>query len=377
MKAVIAPDKFKGSLSAQAVAKSIEAGLKKAVPRIETVIAPMADGGEGTIDALLAALGGTRHKVVVTGPLGESLKAEFAILPGGTAVIEMAQASGLSLVSASERDPTITTTYGTGELIEAALDTGCKRFIIGIGGSATVDAGVGLAQALGAKILQGDGSEVGFGGGELVKIEKIDASTIDPRVKGARFLVASDVENPLYGPRGAAHVFAPQKGASKDQVILLDQGLINFAKVARRDLGIDVSELPGGGAAGGLGAGLVAFLGATIKSGAELIIQETGLKNKLKEADIVITGEGQLDYQSAYGKVPVKVSQAAKEFSKTVVAIVGRFGEGYEDALKAGIDKAFSLEEVAGSFDEALKNPTPYIEKAAAQVTAEFLHSSN
>lgn len=373
MKIVIAPDKFKGTLSAINVAQAIEAGIKKVLPDTETILVPVADGGEGTVDVMLAAAGGDRHEVMATGPLGELVRAKFGILPDGTAIIEMAQASGLNLVPFDKRDPTVTTTFGTGELIEAALDLGCERIVVGIGGSATCDAGIGAAQALGVRILKEDGSAVGFGGGELIKISKIDMSTIDPRIKNTRVLVASDVENPLYGTLGAAHVFTPQKGASMDQVVLLDQGLIHFTRIVKRDLGSDVSNLRGGGAAGGLGAGLVAFLGATIEPGADLVIGELSLKDKAKDAGLLITGEGQIDVQSTYGKAPIAVVRLARELSIKVVAVAGRLGEGYEKVIDTGVDKIYSLEEVAGSADMAIENPGLYLEKVGSMVAKEFL----
>jgi glycerate kinase len=374
MKVVVAPDKFKGTLSAKAVARAMADGIKEVLPDAEVVLVPMADGGEGTMDALLAAVGGRTHEVVVTGPLGEPTAAQFGILADGTAIIEMARASGFELVPPDKRDPTVTTTYGTGELIEAALDFSCRRIIIGIGGSATCDAGIGAAQALGVKILKEDGSEVGFGGRELVTIAGIDIAPIDPRTRGVQFLVASDVKNPLYGPLGAAHVFAPQKGASAEQVILLEQGLINFAGVVERDLGVTVSELPGGGAAGGLGAGLVAFLGATIKPGAELVMEAVELRRKLQGADLVVTGEGQIDFQSAYGKVPAGVAGLARECAVKTVAIAGRLGEGYQELYNAGIDEIITLEKTAGSLEAAMNNPAPFIKKAASRI-ATTLHA--
>jgi len=373
VKVVVAPDKFKGTLDAGSVARAIKAGVQRALPEAGVVLVPMADGGEGTVDAMVAAVGGERHFVVVTGPTGDSIKAEFGVLADGTAVIEMAKASGLSLVPIEKRNPMVTTTFGTGELIEAALDLGCERFIVGIGGSATCDGGIGLAQALGIKILKADGSPVGPGGAELIKIARIDMSTINPQLKRAQFLVATDVKNPLYGPLGAAHVFAPQKGAGPDEIIQLDQGLIHFAGIVKRDIGIDVTELPGGGAAGGLGAGLVAFLGATLRPGVDLIIEAVGLRDKIRDADLVITGEGQIDRQSAYGKAPIGVAQLAKKFSVKTVAIAGRLGEGYQEALTAGIDDIYSLEQVAGSAEEAMANPFPYIEAAAFMASKQHL----
>ncbi|MCL6473212.1 MAG: glycerate kinase [Firmicutes bacterium] len=373
MKIVIAPDKFKGTLSAPAVARAAEAGVKQAFPDAEIVAVPMADGGEGTVDAMLAARGGNRYGVVVTGPLGDSVKAEFGILADGTAVVEMAQASGLNLVPEGKRDPTVTTTFGTGEIIEAALDLGARTFIIGIGGSATCDGGIGVAQALGIKIRRRGGGEVGFGGGELIKIESIDITGIDPRVKTAKFLVASDVDNPLYGPNGAAHVFAPQKGATAEQVIELDQGLIHLARIIKDDLGIDVSNLAGGGAAGGLGAGLVAFLGAAIRPGAELIIDAVGLREKIEGADLVITGEGQIDVQSIHGKTPISVARLASELSVRVLAIAGRLGDGYQKVFEFGVTELVSLSQIAGSDDLAMKNPVFYIEKAVSETVKKLL----
>ncbi|MBE0448611.1 MAG: glycerate kinase [Actinobacteria bacterium] len=372
-KVVVAPDKFKGTLGAESVARAIGDGVKRAIPDAQVILVPMADGGEGTLDALVAASGGKRHGVVVTGPLGESIKAEIGILTDGTAVIEMAKASGFSLVSPEKRDPMVTTTFGTGEMIEAGLDLRCARFIIGIGGSATCDAGIGAAQALGVRILKEDGSPVGLGGSELIKIAHIDLSTIDPRLKGKQFLIASDVKNPLYGPHGAAHVFAPQKGAGPEEVIQLDQGLIHFSRIVKRDLGVDVSEMPGGGAAGGLGAGLVAFLGAAIRPGVDLVIDTVDLRGKLQDADLVITGEGQIDRQSVYGKVPVGVARLAKQLAIKVTAIAGRLGDGYQEVQAVGVDTIYSLELIAGSVEEAMQNPAPYIESAAFTATKTLL----
>ncbi|PIU27615.1 glycerate kinase [Candidatus Aquicultor secundus] len=372
MKIVVAPDKFKGTASAKAVARAIADGIKEVLPEAEIVLVPMADGGEGTMDALLAAVGGRIHEAVVTGPLGKPAKAPFGILADGTAVIEMAKASGFELVPAARRDPTVTTTYGTGELIEAALDFECRRFIVGIGGSATCDAGIGAAQALGVKILKEDGSGVGFGGGELVTIARIDVSTIDPRVRDAQVLVAGDVKNPLYGPYGAAHVFAPQKGASPEQVFLLEQGLIHFADVVHRDLGIDVSELSGGGAAGGLGAGLVAFLHATIRPGVELVMEAVGLRDKVRGADLVITGEGQVDAQSVYGKVPGGVAGLACEYGVKTIVIAGKLGDGYEQLYDSGISEMYALETIAGSLDAAINRPIPSIKEAASRIATKL-----
>ncbi len=370
MKIVVAPDKFKGTASAQAVAQAIADGISTVLPEAEVVLIPMADGGEGTMDVMLAAVGGQVHEVVATDPLGRPVKAQFGVLADGTAVIEMAKASGFELVPPELRDPTVTTTYGTGELIEAALDYECRRFVIGIGGSATCDAGIGAAQALGIRIIKKDGSEVGFGGRELVTISRIDASSIDPRVRHAQVLVAGDVKNPLFGPDGAAHMFAPQKGASPEQVFLLEQGLLHFADVVRRDLGVDVSGLPGGGAAGGLGAGLVAFFGATIRPGVELVMEAVGLRDEMQGADLIITGEGQVDAQSMYGKVPAGVAALARGI-KTIV-IAGKLGHGCEQLHDVGVSEMYALETIAGSLDEAIKKPLFFLKEAAARIATQL-----
>ncbi|HEY3375523.1 MAG TPA: glycerate kinase [Candidatus Aquicultor sp.] len=373
MKIVIAPDKFKGTLDATSVAHALAAGIASVIPHADILTAPMADGGEGTVDALLAVVGGVRHNVVVTGPLGEPVKAGFAVLSDSSAAIEMAQASGLVLVPPDKRDPLITTTYGTGELIDMALDTGTKRIVIGIGGSATVDAGVGCAQALGVKLLKADGSPIGFGGGELIKISAIDVSALDPRVWGTEFLVAVDVDNPLYGPLGAAHAFAPQKGADAQTVFALEQGAIHFAHIVKRDLDIDVSELPGGGAAGGLGASLVALLGARLVPGAQLIGESLKLTEKVEEAALVITGEGQLDGQSAHGKAPAYVVQLAREAGVPVAVVVGRLGSGYEVFQRNGPVRIVALADIAPSLDAAMHDPARYLEQAGKELAAALL----
>lgn len=372
MKVVVAIDKFKGTIGAKDAAQAVADGLKSTQPRLEVLLAPMADGGEGTLDALLAS-GGRRFAREVTGPLGAPTIADFGVLPDGAAVIEMAQAAGFSLVPPARRNPLFTTTFGVGELIGAALDLGCRRFIVAIGGSATCDGGIGAMQALGAKVLAADGKQVSFGGAELVKISHIDIAALDERLKVAEFLVASDVTNPLFGPLGAAYVFAPQKGASPEDVKLLDQGLKNLAEAIKKDLGADVASLPGGGAAGGLGAGLVAFLQAKIKPGAELVAEAIDLSEKVSAAELVITGEGQIDEQSSFGKVPSAVARIARQQGAQVIAVSGRLGAGYEALFNLGIEQVLSLESLAGSAEAAMKNPALYLKQAGQQIAKRFL----
>ncbi len=355
MRLVIAPDSFKGSASAKEVAQAIADGLKTALPEAEFDLVPMADGGEGTVEALVAATNGKIITKRVTGPLGEPVDAFFGILGDGeTAVIEMAAAAGLHLVPPEKRNPLITTTYGVGELIKAALDAGCKRIIVGIGGSATNDGGAGMAQALGAKLLDRKGNEIGFGGGELGKLTRIDISELDSRLKETEILVACDVTNPLTGPNGASAVYGPQKGATPEMVKLLDENLSHYADIIRRDLSVDVENVPGAGAAGGLGAGLMAFCQAKLKRGVELVIQAVGLDERVRSSDLVITGEGKLDFQTGFGKVPHGVAQVAKRYDKPVIAIVGQLGEGSEKCRDWGIDACFAIVNRPMSEQEAM-----------------------
>ncbi|MCS7192719.1 MAG: glycerate kinase [Armatimonadetes bacterium] len=344
MKLVIAPDSFKGSASAQEVAKALADGFMIALSNAEFDLVPMADGGEGTVEALVAATNGKVITKRVTGPLGEPVDAFFGILGDNeTAVIEMAAAAGLNLVPPEKRNPLVTTTYGIGELIKAALDNGCKQIIVGIGGSATNDGGAGAAQALGAKLLDEKGNEIGFGGSELGKLAKIEISQLDSRLKETKILVACDVTNPLTGPNGASAVYGPQKGATPEMVKLLDENLRHYAEIIRRDLGIDVENVPGAGAAGGLGAGLMAFCQAKLKRGVEIVIQAVRLDERVQKADLVITGEGKLDFQTGFGKVPHGVAQVAKRYDKPVVAIVGQLGEGWQKCREWGIDACFAI----------------------------------
>lgn len=366
MRVVIAPDSFKGSLTALEVADAVEKGLRRVIPDLEAIKVPMADGGEGTVQSLVDATGGRIIKRKVTGPLGEEVEAQFGILGDGvTAVIEMASASGLPLVPPEKRNPMITTTYGTGELIKAALDMGCRKFIIGIGGSATNDGGAGMAQALGVKLLDKDGKQIPFGGGGLLKLERIDISTLDPRIRESEIVVACDVDNPLTGPRGAARVYAPQKGATPEMVEILDEALKRFAEIIRRDLGKDVENVPGAGAAGGLGAGLMAFLNAELRSGVEIVIETVKLEEKMKGADLVITGEGGIDSQTVFGKTPIGVAKTAKRFNLPVIAIAGGISDDASVLYRHGIDAMVSIIPRPMSLEEAMSRGAELVADAA------------
>ncbi|MGM0370553.1 MAG: glycerate kinase [Bacillota bacterium] len=366
MQIVLAPDSFKGSLSAVEVVESLAQGLNKANLDIEITELPMADGGEGTVKSLVNATGGRIVEEEVLGPLGDSITAQFGILgDGSTAVIEMAAASGLPLVPEGKRDPTKTTTYGTGQLIATALDQGCRDLIIGIGGSATNDCGIGMAQALGAEFLDSSGTNVGFGGGELKKIEKIDLSNLDNRIQECNIEVACDVDNPLYGKDGAAYVYASQKGADQVTVEKLDQGLRKFAVIIEQELDKDVAEIPGAGAAGGLGAGLVAFLEAELKSGVEIVIDAIDLAKKVVGADLVITGEGMIDQQTVFGKTPIGVAKTAKKYDVPVIAVAGSLGAGAEEVYDGGIDAFFSMLDKPMQLEKAQADADRLLEKWA------------
>ena len=339
MKILIAPDSFKESLTSIEVAEYLREGFKKADKNFEITKLPLADGGEGTVKSLVAATDGKIMKKEVTDPLGNKVEAIYGILGDGkTGVIEMATASGLPLVPKDKRNPLKTTTYGTGELIKAALDQGCTKLIIGIGGSATNDCGVGMAQALGGKFLDEDGKQIGYGGQYLKDIEKIDLSQLDSRIAETEIEVACDVDNPLYGKNGAAYIYGPQKGASKDQVKELDQGLKHIAEIIKDDLGKEVNEIPGAGAAGGLGAGLSAFLDAKLRPGIKIVMEASKLREKMKKVDLVVTGEGKIDGQTASGKTPVGVSRIAKKEELPVIAVAGTIGEDAEKVYDEGID---------------------------------------
>lgn len=373
MKILIAPDSFKGSLTALEVAENIAKGVLSVLPETEITKVPMADGGEGTVQSLVDATGGKIISKEVTGPLGESVKAYFGLLGDGkTGVIEMATASGLPLVPPGKADPTKTTTYGTGELIKAALDEGAQELIIGIGGSATNDGGVGMAQALGISFQDKDGNEIGFGGGELNRIESIDMSGLVPRMKGVKIRVACDVNNPLYGPDGAAHIYGPQKGATPEMVKQLDNNLRHFARIVKRELGKDIQSIPGAGAAGGLGAGLVAFLNAELRSGVEIVLETNKFAEKLQGVDLVITGEGKIDGQTVKGKTPIGVARKAKEHGIPVIAFAGTLGNDADIVLKEGIDAIFSIIQQPVALEEAIQKTAEWLQFSTEQVFRTF-----
>lgn len=355
MKIVIAPQGFKGNLTALEVARAIEAGVKRIVPDALTILKPMADGGEGTVQALVDATGGEIMTTEVTGPLGERINAHWGILNDRvTAVIEMAAASGLPLVPPEKRNPLTTTTYGTGELILAALAKGCRKLIIGIGGSATNDGGAGMAQALGARFLDAKGKELAPGGAALADLEHIDVTNLDPRLVGFEVTLACDVNNPLCGPRGASAIYGPQKGATPELVEQLDAALAHYADVVRKDLGADVQNVAGAGAAGGLGMGLMVFLKARLIPGIDVVIEATNLVADLTGADLVFTAEGRIDCQSAMGKVLTGVALKAKEFGSPVIALAGEVADDCRVVYEQGIDAVLSIAPGPISLDQSM-----------------------
>lgn len=368
MKIVIAPDSFKGSNSTIVVANIIEKGIRKVFPDADIIKIPIADGGEGTVETLVFGTGGTLLEKKVTGPLGDEVIAQYGLLDNGTAVIEMSSASGLPLVPAEKRNPLITTTYGTGELIKSALDKGCRKIMIGIGGSATNDGGIGMAQALGISFKDKDGNELGYGGGSLDKLHTIDMADIDTRIKECDILVACDVSNPLCGEKGASAVYGPQKGATPEIVKILDENLRHLAEVIKEQIGKDIIDIPGTGAAGGLGVSLIAFCGAKLNSGIETILETLNIEQYLKDADLVITGEGKIDGQSIYGKVPVGVAKSAEKFNVPVLAIVGDIGDGASEVYEYGIDGIMSTVNRAVPLEEAIAKSSEMLEDAAERV---------
>ncbi len=371
MKIVIAPDSFKESLTALEAATAIEKGMKKILPDANFIKVPMADGGEGTVQSLVDATDGKIIPKTVTGPLGEPVEAFFGISGDEkTAVIEMAAASGLHLVPLEKRNPLITTTKGTGELIAAALDFGVEQIIIGIGGSATNDGGAGMARALGLKLMDSNGNEIGDGGGALSSLASIDLNNADKRLAAVKIEVACDVDNPLTGPKGASHIFGPQKGATPEMVETLDNNLHHYAEVILRDTGKDIENIPGAGAAGGLGGGLLAFLSAELKKGVEIVLEATMLEEHLKEADFVITGEGKIDGQSIFGKTPIGVAKTAKLHDVPVIAIAGNVAADSEIVHEHGIDAVFSIVPGVVSLEDAFQNASHFVERTSANIAA-------
>jgi len=344
MNILIAIDSFKGSITSQKAAEAIRRGILSADPAAEVTAIPVADGGEGTVDTLVTGLGGEMIEHTVTGPLGTPVTAKYGWLPvQKTAVFEMAQAAGLPLVPEKLRDPMQTTTFGVGELLRDALDRGYRRFVLGIGGSATNDCGLGMLTALGCRFLDERGKEVHIFGADVEKVAAMDLSGLDSRLDQCEILVACDVENPLCGPNGASHVFAPQKGASPGTVERMDAAHRKFAHLVRDTLGVDAANFPGAGAAGGLGYALKAFLGAKMRPGVSLILDTLDFDAAVQKAHLVITGEGRLDHQSAMGKLPCGVARYAKRYGKPVVALCGCVTEGAAACLDRGIDAYFPI----------------------------------
>lgn len=369
LKIVIAPDSFKGSISAMDAAKAIEKGVKRAGANIETVLIPVADGGEGTLESLVAATGGRKVPLEVVGPLGLPVQAEYGWLGDGkTCVIEMASASGLCLVPDEQKNPLLTTTFGTGELIRSALDEGCRQFILAIGGSATNDGGIGMLQALGLKLLDASGKRVGHSGGELDKIASIDDTDWDSRIAESTFLIASDVQNPFIGKQGASHVFGPQKGATPEMVELLDQYMTHWADVVEEKTGVHLHDLPGAGAAGGIGGAFQAFFPATMRRGIDIVIEFTGLRQALEGADAVITGEGQIDFQTASGKTPMGIAQEAQRVGIPAFVLAGSIGRGIEELYQYGITSIHSIVSGPMSLEESMNRSAELLAGRAEQV---------
>ena len=365
MRILIAPQSLKGSLTAAEAGSAIAQGVHVVYPKAEIEVVPVADGGEGTVQALVDASGGKIIQKMVTGPLGEPVQAFFGLMgDGSTAVIEMAACAGLPLVPPEKRDPRITTTYGVGELILAALDHGSRHFIIGIGGSATNDGGAGMAQAVGAALLSVQGTEITRGGAALATLTHISTSTMDPRLQECTLEVACDVTNPLCGPTGATAVYGPQKGATPEMVEELDKALAHYAQIIKQDLGMSVRDIPGAGAAGGLGAGLMAFLHAKLRPGAQIVFEAVDLEERIRTADLVITAEGQIDAQTAYGKSVGAVAEIAKRYDLPVLAFAGSLGDNYQVVYKLGVDAVTALPSSPMTLTYAMENAARLISDA-------------
>ncbi|MBQ4814991.1 glycerate kinase [Bacillus pumilus] len=371
MKIVIAPDSFKESLSAYETACAIERGFQAILPDAEYIKLPMADGGEGTVQSLVDATGGHIIHHVVTGPLGDPVDAFFGMLGDGeTAVIEMAAASGLHLVPQEKRNPLLTTSRGTGELMLAALDQGAKHVIIGLGGSATNDGGVGMMQGLGAAFLDQAGQELSPGGGALHQLASIDLTGLDPRLQSVRLEAACDVDNPLTGERGASAVFGPQKGADEEMVQVLDKNLAHFAQIAEKQFHVSLEDAAGAGAAGGLGASLLGFLRADLQRGIDIVLKAVQFDDVIKEADLVITGEGRIDQQTIYGKTPIGVAKAAKQYHLPVIGIAGSLSKDSAVVHEHGIDALFSIIPGVTSLSEAMRDGATHVERTARNIAA-------
>lgn len=371
MNIVIAPDSFKESLTAMEAARAIEEGFASVLPHERYYKIPMADGGEGTVQSIVDATGGSIKSVTVTGPLYEPVEAFYGLSGDKKiAVIEMAAASGLDKVPMKKRNPLVTTTYGFGELICDALEEGVEEILLGIGGSATNDGGAGMVMSLGGKLLDETGASVSADGQGLGRLKSIDISGLHPRIKEVSIKVACDVDNPLTGENGASHVYGPQKGGTPEQIKLLDSHLAHYAQVIKKTFGKDIDQVPGAGAAGGLGAGLLAFLDADLERGGDLLVDMLGLEEQIKQADLVITGEGGINHQTIFGKTPVAVSRIAKKHGVPVIAIAGTLSKGYESVHDEGIDAVFSILTELSSLDKVLEKGYENLKATAANVAS-------
>jgi glycerate kinase len=369
VKILIAPDSFKESLSAVEVAECIEQGIKNYRPDIDCIKIPLADGGEGTVETILHAVGGEIIPLRVKDPLLREIDSYWGLLPDHeTAILEMATASGLELLSPVERNPMITSTFGTGQLIQSALDRGCSKIYIGIGGSATNDGGAGMAKALGAKLMDKKGKEVEEGGKYLSKICSIDLSLFDHRVGNCEIIVISDVQNPMCGENGASFIYGPQKGADPDMVKQLDFNLHYFGEILEKQFNKKIMTLPGAGAAGGLGGGLVAFCDADIRPGVETFSEITKIEDYIQDADLILTGEGKLDYQTKFGKVPFGIAQLSRKYNKPVIGIAGSLGDGYEELYAYGFQSITSIMEGPITLEGAIKNSRKLIINTAESI---------
>lgn len=359
MKVVVVIDSLKGSLTSMEAGEAAKAGILAANPSATVMVKPLADGGEGTTEALVRGMNGSLHSLEVTGPIYDKVMAQYGMIEE-TAIIEMAQAAGLPLVPTEKRNPLLTTTYGVGEMIKQCIQSGCKKFIIGIGGSATNDAGLGMLMALGFKFLDSNGNEVMQGGQGLSQVASIDETQVLPELASCEFKIACDVNNPLYGEQGAAYIYGPQKGATPEMVEALDAGLKYFANVVAAHKGEDFAQLAGAGAAGGLGFAFTAFLGGKLESGVKIILDETRLEADLQDADIVLTGEGRLDHQTAMGKAPIGVATLAKKHGCKVIGLAGATTKEAIACNEAGIDAYFSIVNGAMSLEEAMTPAVAY-----------------
>jgi len=372
MNVLVAPDSFKECLSAKEVAKHISKGILSVSPDAEVCQIPISDGGEGLLDALMQGIGGVLNPAMVKDPLLRNIQANFGILKDGTAVIEMAKASGLELLSDVEKNPMITSTFGTGELIKSALNKGCKEILIGIGGSATNDAGAGMLRALGCKFLDANGNELKDGGGYLGDLEKIDHKNLDKRLKRCKIKVACDVDNPLTGVNGASYIYGAQKGATPEQINQLDNNLKNFAQIVKQQLNVDVEKLSGGGAAGGIGAGLSVFLNAELISGIDLILDALKIEEHIKKADVVFTGEGKVDLQTLNGKTISGIAKIAKKYNVPVIVLAGNVSEDINALNDLDVSIIHQITDSGTNLDEAIKNAGENLERDAAYCLQNF-----